>query len=37
MVDGDDVEGDGGEHGTEIPLYGMESRTNLTPEPKIRF
>ena len=35
MVDGDDGGGDGGEDGVEIPLSGMESRTNLIPEMKI--
>ena len=35
MVDGDDVDGDGDEDGDEIPLSGVESRINLTPETKI--
>ena len=35
MVDGDGVDDDGGEEGEEIPLPGVESRTNLTPETKI--
>ena len=35
MVDGDGVDDDGGEDGKEIPLPGVESRTNLTPETKI--
>ena len=35
MVDGDGVDDDGGEDGEEIPLPGVESRTNLTPETKI--
>ena len=35
MVDGDDVGDDGGEDGVEIPLSGVESRTNLIPETKI--
>jgi hypothetical protein len=30
MVDIDGVDGDGGEDGVEIPLSGVESRTNLT-------
>ena len=35
MVDGDGVGDDGGKEGVEIPLSGMESRTNLIPETKI--
>ena len=35
MVDGDGVDDDGDEDGEEIPLPGVESRTNLTPETKI--
>ena len=35
MVDGDSVDDDGGEDGGEIPLSGVESRINLTPETKI--
>ena len=35
MVDGDGVDDDGGEDGDEIPLSGVESRINLTPETKI--
>ena len=35
MVDGDDVDDDGDEDGDEIPLSGVESRINLTPETKI--
>ncbi len=35
MVDGDDVDDDGGEDGVKIPLSGVESRTNLIPETKI--
>src|SRR4051794_7124297 len=35
MVDGDGVDDDGGEDGEEIPLPGVESRTNLTPKTKI--
>ena len=35
MVDGDGVDDDGGEDGQEIPLSGVESRINLTPETKI--
>ena len=35
MVDGDSVDDDGGEDGKEIPLPGVESRTNLTPKTKI--
>ena len=35
MVDGDDAGDDGDEEGVEIPLSGVESRTNLTPEMKI--
>ena len=35
MVDGDGVDDDGGEDGEEIPLSGVESRINLTPETKI--
>ena len=35
MVDGDGVDVDGDEDGKEIPLPGVESRTNLTPETKI--
>jgi hypothetical protein len=34
-VDGDSVDDDGDENVVEIPLSGMESRTNLTPETKI--
>ena len=36
MVDGDGVDDDGGEDGEEIPLPGVESRTNLTPRNKDR-
>jgi hypothetical protein len=32
MVDGDVVDDGGGEYGIEIPLFGVESRTNLTPK-----
>jgi hypothetical protein len=35
MVNGDGVDDDGGEDGVEIPLSGVEGRTNLTPETKI--
>ena len=35
MVDGDGVDDDGDEDGEEIPLPGVESRTNLTPKTKI--
>ena len=35
MVDGDGVDDDGDEDGEEIPLPGVESRTNLTPKMKI--
>ena len=35
LVDGDGVDDDGGEDGVEIPLSGVESTTNLTPEMKI--
>ena len=35
MVDGDDLGDDGGEDDVEIPLSGVESRTNLIPEMKI--
>ena len=35
MVDGDGVYDDGDEDGDEIPLSGVESRINLTPEMKI--
>ena len=35
MVDGDGVDDDGDEDGNEIPLSGVESRINLTPEMKI--
>ena len=35
MVDGDGVDDDGDEDGEEIPLSGVESRTNLAPETKI--
>ena len=35
MVDGDGVDDDGDEDDNEIPLFGVESRTNLTPETKI--
>ena len=35
MVDGDGVDDDGDEDCKEIPLPGLESRTNLTPETKI--
>jgi hypothetical protein len=35
MVDGDGVDDDGGEDGVEIPLSGVEGRTNLTHETKI--
>ena len=35
MVDGDGVDDDGDEDGDEIPLSGVESRTNLTPKMKI--
>ena len=35
MVDGDGVDDDGDEDGDEIPLFAVESRTNLTLETKI--
>ena len=35
MVDGDDGGDDGGKDGIEIPLFDVESRTNLIPETKI--
>jgi hypothetical protein len=35
MVVVDDVDDDGGGEDLEIPLSGVESRTNLTPETKI--
>ena len=35
MVDGDDVGDDGCEDGVEIPLSGVENRTNLIPKTKI--
>ena len=35
MVDGDGVDDDGDEDGDKIPLSGVESRINLTPETKI--
>jgi hypothetical protein len=35
MVDGHDVDGDGGEDGVKIPLSSVESRTNMTIEMKI--
>ena len=35
MVDGDGVDDDDVEDGEEIPLPGVESRTNLTSETKI--
>jgi hypothetical protein len=35
MVDGDGLGDDGGEDGIEIPLSGVEGRTNLIPEMKI--
>ena len=35
MVVVDDVDDDGGGEDLEIPLPGVESRTNLTPETKI--
>jgi hypothetical protein len=35
MVDGDGLGDDGGEVGIEIPLSGVEGRTNLIPEMKI--
>ena len=35
MVDGDGLGDHGDEDGVEIPLSGVESRTNLIPETKI--
>ena len=35
MVDGDGLGDDGGENGVEIPLSGVENRTNLIPETNI--